>query len=129
MGKSLKICLFIFALLCVLSAVLYYPIQRDDTQTRHNKERVRNIVAVGQNLKHAEEMLMDAGFQLEYSEAIKPTVNEDYLQQLVLVGPRQPNAFESIAYTADLSWMPFTHSEAPYVIINADLDGKITEIR
>lgn len=129
MGKPLKICLIILAALCVLSAVLYYPIQRDDTQTRLNRKRLKDIVTVGQNLKYAEQILMDAGYQLEYSDAIKPTINQDYLQQLVLVGPRQPNIFETIAYTTGLSWMPFTHSEAPYVIINANLDGKITEIR
>ena len=129
MSKPLKIFTLAFVLLCGLCTALYYPVQRDDNQTRLEKQRLRSIVVVGQNLNYAEQILMDAGFRLEYTKLIKPTVNQDCLQQLVLVGPKKPNFFETIAYTTQISWMPFTHSESPYVIINASLDGKITEIR
>ena len=59
---------------------------------------------------------------------IAPTDEQDYLQQLVIVGDPIPNTFETIAYAAQLPWMPFTRSASAYVIINADLDGTITDI-
>ena len=64
-----------------------------------------------------------------YDEPIAPTFKKDYLQQIVIIGKTQANAFESFAYAAQLSWMPFTHSESPYVVIDATLEGEITVIR
>jgi hypothetical protein len=113
----------------VLTIILYIPIWLDDAQARQNRGRVNNLIKVGQDLGDAELILKDAGFRLMYEQAIAPTVNKDYLLQMVTVGETRPNAFESFAYAAQLSWMPFTHSESPYVGIHATLDGKITEIR
>ena len=113
----------------VLTIILYIPIWLDDAQARQNRGRVNNLIKVGQDLDDAELILKDAGFRLMYEQAIAPTVNKDYLMQIVTVGETQPNAFETFAYVTNLSWIPFTHSESPYVIINANWDGKITEIR
>ena len=49
--------------------------------------------------------------------------------KLVIVGDTQPNTFETIGYTTGISWMPFTHEESSYVVIEAELDGTIREIR
>ena len=129
MSKSAKFILLAIALLAAIYAVGRFPIQQEDNQTRQARERLRSIVEVGQNLNYAEQILMDAGFEMQYAKPIMPTANQDYLQQLVIVGPTQPNIFETIAYTTQIRWIPFTHSESPYVILNADLDGTITEVR
>lgn len=129
MKKASKICLIIFGVLVVITILGYIPIWRHDALARENKGRVNKIIEIGQNLGEAEQILRNAGFQLMHDEAIAPTVDKDYLQQLVVVGETQPNGFESFAYAAQLSWMPFTHSESPYVIINATLDGAIIKIK
>lgn len=123
--KGCLIILIVPALVCVL---LYIPIWSADTKARQNRDRVNALISIGQNLNEAQQILRDSGFKLSYEEPIKPTINKDYFQQLVIVGETQPNSFESFAYAAGLSWMPFTHSESPYVIINASLDGTITDI-
>ena len=86
------------------------------------------MITVGQDLSDAEKTLKNAGFELEYDSPIDLTGNEDYLHQLVIIGETRPNSFETFAYAAGWSWMPFTHSESPYVKIDADRNGKIIAI-
>jgi len=128
MKKASKFCLIVLGALVVVTILGYIPIWRNDALARENKDRVNELVEVGQNLGEAEQILKDAGFQLVHDEAIAPTINKDYLQHLVIVGETQPNRFESFAYAAQLPWMPFTHSESAYVAIKATLDGTITKI-
>lgn len=116
-------------LIAAISLLLYIPIWQDDAEARENRVKVYELITVGQNLDDAQGRLRKAGFKLVYDEPITPTIDEDYLLQLVIVGETKPNTFESFAYAAELSWMPFTHSESAYVIINANLDGTITRIR
>ena len=128
MKRFKKFGLITLILAVLVSVGLYVPVWIDDAEARRNRARVKELVSLGQDLDEAQRALRDAGFRLSYDEPIKPTVNQDYQQQLVIVGKTQPNAFETFAYAAGLSWRPFTHSESPYVIINASLDGRITNI-
>ncbi len=128
MKTAKKGCLVMLIVLTLTSVILYIPIWNDDAEVRRNRDRVNELISVGQNLDEAQRILRDAGFRLRFDEPIKPTVNKDYLQQLVIVGETQPNSFESFAYASGILWMPFTHSESPYVIINANFNGTITGI-
>lgn len=128
MKSKEKGCLVALVALALISILLYIPIWIDDAEARGNRARVNDLISVGQSLNDAQRTLRDSGFRLSYDEPIKPTVAEDYLHQLVIVGNTSPNSFESFGYAAGLSWMPFIHGESAYVIINADLDGTITEI-
>ena len=126
MKRAKKGCLLAMLATVLISLFLYIPIWIDDSDARQNRARVHELIEVGQNLSAAQRILRDGGFQLTYDEPIAPTIRKDYLHQLVIVGETRPNLFETIGYAADLPWMPFTHSESPYVIIEADLDGNIT---
>jgi len=129
MNKRLKIG-FLSALLVVgLSLLFYIPIWQDDAEARRNRTHVHEMISVGQDLYAAEVLLKNAGFKLMYDRPITPTVNENYLEQLVIIGETQSNGFETFAYIVGLAWMPFTHSESPYVVINAGLDGEIIKIK
>ena len=114
--------------IALISVLLYIPIWNADAEARQNRARVNELISVGQNLDEAQRILRDSGFALYYVEPITPTINKDYFQQLAIVGETRPNSFESFAYAAGLSWIPFTHSESPYVIIDASLDRTITDI-
>ena len=118
---------FVAATVALISLILYIPVWRDDAESRRNTIIVRNLISVGQNLYDAQSDLKNEGFELLYDEPVTPTINRDYLLQLVIVGNTHPNVFETIAYTVGLSWSPFTHAES-YVEIRADLDGTITSI-
>lgn len=100
----------------------------DDALARENRKRVHELVVVGQDLGVAEELLKNAGFELMFEEAITPTVAKDYLSQFVIVGKTTPNIFDSVAYAAQVPWIPFNHKESPYVVIDARLDGEIFDI-
>ena len=126
--KPVKFFILGIAIIAVVSLVLYIPIWQDDSRSRRERIVVHDLISVGQNLNDAQDALTNAGFELMYEEPITPTIDESYLSQLVVVGNPVPNKFESFAYAAGLSWMPFTHSESAYVIIQADLDGTITRI-
>ena len=128
MKPSRKGCLIVLIAVALISVLLYIPIWNADAEARQNRARVNVLISVGQNLDEAQRILRDSGFTLYYDEPITPTINKDYFQQLVIVGETRPNSFESFAYATGLSWMPFTHSESPYVIIDASLDGTITDI-
>lgn len=123
-----KGCHIALAAVALISVILYIPIWINDAAARRNRIQVNELISVGQNLDQAQRILRNSGFKLSYNEPIKPTIKEDYFQQLVIVGETQPNSFEMFAYAAGLSWMPFTHSESPYVTINASLNGNITDI-
>ena len=134
LSLSVKSKLLVFFVMPIVAAtvvadVIQVPVRNQDARRRRNIDRVHGIVVVGQHLTDAEQRLATAGFEMLYSEPIKPTVNKDYQQQLVIVGNTVPNIFESLAYAWQFSWMPFTHSESPYVVIDADLDGTITKVR
>ena len=122
---------FLIAIIAIVlfSLILYIPIWLNDAEARENRARVNQLISVGHNLDEAQRVLRESGFKLSYDEPIKPTINKDYFQQLVVVGETRPNSFETFAYAAGISWMPFTHSESPYVIINASLDCIITSIK
>ena len=128
-NKPIKFCLFALALATAISLLLYIPIWQDDAAARRNKAKVRELISIGQNLDDAQAKLKNAGFELSYDEPIDPTGNGIYVTQLVIVGETQPNTFESLGYAAQLPWMPFTHTESAYVIIDANLDGTITKIK
>ena len=119
---------FVAATVALISLILYIPVWRDDAESRRNTIIVRNLISVGQNLYDAQSDLKNEGFELLYDEPVTPTINRDYLLQLVIVGNTHPNVFETIAYTVGLSWSPFTHAESAYVEIRADLDGTITSM-
>lgn len=123
--KGCLIAIIAVVLVCVLR---YIPIWSADAEARRNRDSVNELISVGQDLNEAQRILRDSGFALYYQEPIKPTINKDYFQQLVIVGDTQPNSFESFAYAAGLSWVPFARIESPYVIIHASLDGRITDI-
>lgn len=129
MKTASKVCLIVLSIILAISVSIYISIWRDDAVARKNKSQISNLIKVGHNLHQAEIILKDAGFRLMYDQPITPTINKDYLQQIVIIGKPQPNAFESFAYAAQLSWMPFIHSESPYLVINATTEGAITEIR
>ena len=127
MKKAKTGCLIVVLLCAFVAVIMYIPVWIDDVEARSNKEEVRKLIHIGQNLSEAEIILCNANFKLVHEKPIAPTYDKSYLQQLVVVGNTQPNFFESIAYASG-SWMPFTSGESPYLIINADLDGIITEI-
>lgn len=129
MKNPAKICLVFGVIIAAIAILGYIPIWQDDMAARRNRERVSGMIAVGENLYEAEKKLRGAGFDFMHAEPIAPTVNKDYLQHIVIVGSAHPNTFESFAYAAQVQWMPFVHRESPYVIIDATLEGKITEIR
>jgi len=129
MKKSKKV-LVIF--LCAIAAIItlgYIPIWKNDREARENRKEVYSLIEQGEDLTKAEEKLRSAGFRLGYEEPITPTIDKDYLQQIVVIGNTKPNFFESIGYASGASWMPFVHSESPYVIIDATLEGEIIRIR
>lgn len=129
MKKTLKVCLIVALVFVAISILLYIPIWQDDAASRRNRKEVHGLINVGQDLSEAEVVLKHSGFKLEHDKPITPTINGDHLSQMVIIGDTRPNGFETFAYTAGLTWMPFTHSESSYVIIDADLNGKITRIR
>ena len=86
-------------------------------------------MGVGQQLSEAENILTKKGFRLMYDEPVTPTANKNNLQQIVIFGETQPNIFETFAYTTQLTWVPFTHKESQYLVIDANLNGIITGIR
>ena len=127
MKKSKFGCLMALLFGVVVAVMMYLPVWVDDFEARSNKEEVLRLVHVGQDISEAEAILKENDFRLYHDEPITPTYDESYLQQLVIVGNTQPSFFESISYATGI-WMPFTSGESPYLIINADLDGVITEI-
>ena len=118
-----------FILLLGLMLAFHFRARNEDNLRRANRLKVQYLVRVGESLPEAERLVVSAGFELMHSKAITPSVGKDYLQQLVIVGNTQPNMFESIGYTTGISWMPFTHEESSYVVIDAELNGTIREIR
>ena len=130
MKTATKACSIALGVIAVLCTLIYIPLWLDDAAAKRNKDRVNKLVQMGADLRASEQILKNNGFRLMYEKPITPTFTQDYLQQIVIVGSeRVPNAFESFAYAAQLPWMPFTHRESPYVIIDATLQGRITEIR
>lgn len=127
MKKWSIILLSLAAILGVISVMFYIPTAHDDAVARTNKKRIMTLVKIGDNLVEAEEILRRAGFRLAYESPIKPTINEDYFQQLVVVRGGGPNLFDTVSYVTRCS-MPFSHKESPCVAINAALDGIITKI-
>ena len=125
--KAGKVLLLTAAIMGIIGAIIYIPVARDDAEARMNKKRVMSLIKIGDDLDKAEEILRNAGFKLAYKSPIKPTVKEDYFQQLVRVRDGGPNLFDKLSETFGRP-MPFTHKESPYVAINAGLDGVITEI-
>lgn len=129
MKKAIKISLIALVVMTVISILVYIPIWREDALARKNKSRVEQLIKVDQNLNQAEVILKQAGFRLLYEEPIAPTINKDYLQQIVIIGDTRLHAYESLVYELQIPWMPFMRNESPYVVINATLDGSITDIK
>lgn len=111
-----------------LIVVIYILAWLDDLETKRNRMLVHELVDVGDDLREAEQKIKASGFKLLYEAPIDSTINREYVQKIVVVGKTNPNLFESFAYAAQLQWMPFIHSESPYVIINATLEGKVSKI-
>jgi hypothetical protein len=128
MNKKSKYVLIVIGVLGIAFILGHIPIWIDDYAARKNKAKVRELISVGQDLSEAEGIIKNTGFRLMYDKPITPTYDKSYLQQIFIVGSTSINVFESFAYAAQLSWMPFTHNESPYLVINASLDGTITEI-
>jgi len=128
MNKKIKISLITFGTLFIIFTLGHIPVWIDDSKARDNKAIIKEMISVGSDLNKAEIIIKKAGFKLMYDSPITPTYDKSYLSQLVIVGNTQPNIFETIGYAAQLPWMPFTSNESPYLIIDATLDGKITEI-
>lgn len=130
MKTAAKVCLSVLGIITTLCLLAYIPLWIDDARARQNKERVNELVKVGTDLKEAEQILKSNGFRLMYEKPIAPTCDQSYLQQIVIVGSEKaPNAFETFAYATQLNWVPFSHSESSYVILDATLQGTIREIR
>lgn len=129
MKKTQKVVLIGFGFFAAITILGYIPIWKADMEAREKRRQVYDLVQVGDDLKSAQKELKDAGFELRYEEPITPTIKNDYLQQLVEVGETRPNFFETLAYTTQAPWMPFMHSESPYVIIDATLEGEITRLK
>lgn len=55
-------------------------------EAKRNRERVNNLIQVGDQILEAQHILTEEGFTLVYEEPIHPTGPEDYLQQLVVIG-------------------------------------------
>ena len=128
MKKPVKVSIIIGCLVVAVLTLGHIPVWRVDAELRNSRKRVHQQISVGEDLSQAAERLKQNGFVLLYEEPIAPTANKDYLQQIVIMGSNLPNTFETIAYSLDVQWMPFTRSESPYVIIKATPDGKITKI-
>ena len=118
----MKISLFLIAVFlagCTVS---------EDRALRKERERVLSLITVGQDFDEAQNTLREKGYKLFYEEPIQPTSKKDYYQQLVVIGNTNPNLMETVSYVTNKN-LPGTRSESPYVIINADLNGKIIKIR
>lgn len=129
MKKAKKVLLVSIGVLLAMTVLGQILIWKDDMEARENRQQVYDLVQVGDDLKSEQKELKDAGFKLRYEEPITPTINNDYLEQLVIIGDTQPNFFETLKYTTEAPWMPFVHGESPYVIINATLEGEITRLK
>lgn len=128
MKRRYVIALIVVGAMLGIGFLLQVPIWQEDAKVRKEKVKIRQLIAVGQDLDQAEAVLISSGYQLYYDDAIKPTYDESYYSQLVIVGQSRPMGLESLAYAIDLSWMPFTRSESAYLMIEADLDRTITDI-
>lgn len=128
MKKPMRYGAVILCGILVMGVLLHIPIWRADAAARRERQKVYQLVSVGQDLADAESKLKAAGYELFYDQPIKPSINKDYYQQLVIVGDTQPRGLESFAYAINASWMPYTRSESSIVIINAGLDGRIREV-
>lgn len=129
MKTASKACLIALGVPFAISLLIYIPIWIDDSAARKNRAHVSTLIRIGQNLDEAERILKDARFRLLHDKPIAPTINKDYLHQIVIIGNPKPNIFETIAYSTELPWMPFIHSESPYLVIDATLAGTITGIK
>jgi hypothetical protein len=87
------------------------------------------LIVVGDSLDEAETKIKDAGFRFVYPKAIDPTGRGECLNQLVCVHPiyAQPTALDSFRYTVGLSGPK--SATPPYVVVEADMTGKITRVQ
>ncbi len=68
--KKAKIVCFVTLLFFVfVSVIMYIPIWIDDSTARSNKDRVRDLISVGQNISEAEIILRKEDFQSLSREA------------------------------------------------------------
>lgn len=123
-----KICTIVLGLAVILTVAGYIPIWQADAEAKRNRDRVCKLIKIGDNLYEAQESLKQAGFELYHEKPIKPTIAEDYFQQLIIVGDTDYNFFEVHAYILGLDWAPFVRHELPYVVVDAKLTGEITRI-
>lgn len=97
-------------------------------EAKRNRERVNNLIQVGDQILEAQHILTEEGFTLVYEEPIHPTGPEDYLQQLVVIGDTRHSPAETFFYVTTGGAGPIK-KESPYVIIEAQNDGIITVIK
>ncbi len=90
------------------------------------KARVRHLVNPGQSLGDAEQKLSDLGYVLLYEQAIYPTLQRDYVQQIVVVGDARRSKLDSICYAVGI--LNPLNAGSPYVVIDASPDGTIIRI-
>ncbi len=121
--------LFHLLLILVVGFVIcHIPVWLDDAEARRNKSRVNELISVGQDVFEARKTLHENGFRfLRYTHS-EESLSQEYLRLLVVVGDTQHNAFDSLAYSGEFRWMPFTRRESPYVKIDID-EGRIIRIQ
>jgi hypothetical protein len=129
MKTAMKTILIVVTVLSTLIIAISIKVWWEDDKARENKILIRKLIGAGQQISEAENILKKTGYRLMYDEPIKPTTNKDYLQQIVIIGETQPNIFETFAYATQSNWVPFTHKESQHMVIDATLNGVITEIR
>lgn len=112
----------------MVCVTLYIPIWEEDGKRRAGEARVKELVSVGDDIFVADRYLRDAGFRVSGDGPHDPFGDGDSFWLNVRVGERGPNSAESLAYAGDFPWMPFTHSESGWVVLEADADGKIRSI-
>jgi hypothetical protein len=91
------------------------------------RARIMSLVSVGMEITEAQKILEEAGFVPAYRKPILPTVLRNYQEQLFLLTPFNPSFSQTFRYSTGMK--PCPSQFRPYVQIEADLSGKITEIR
>ena len=117
----------VLAIVGILVGGLLFSNSAEDAELRRERNKVYALIEVGQNLSEAEGILRRSGFELYHDGPIQPTIDKDYLQQLVIIGDATPSGTDTFFYSLTGGANPL-RDESPYVIIGATNDGAITRI-
>lgn len=119
----------VFGVVVGIVVVGHIPVWTEDATRRAERQRVLDLVSVGDSTDQAVIALVNGGFTAGVFKPYSPTGSGTYFVQHVTVGDDTPNFFESFGYTIGASWMPFIHSEPSTIILQSTPDGIIEDIR